>query len=282
MNLRDRFERRVRISGNLVFETAFHIGSGKEGELATNMGVLKDFDGNPILPGSTIKGSFRSLCERLAPYLKLSACLLDSKTSGQNCVSDENYRLERVYNEESKKMLKRYEVFQELESEEDKLTWLDTEVCDVCKLFGSPLQASRIFFEDGMLLDWAGTVQFRDGVCIDRDSGTARPQAKYNFEVIPRGAVFSIAIEIENPQASDLALVGAALSEWEDGFHLGGFTSRGLGRVRLEAPTEAANGYVVESVDYTDPNQLRDYLLFRKMKRDDTLLSEKLQALLGS
>src|SRR5208283_3372991 len=154
-------------------------------------------------------------------------------------------------------------------------------VCDVCSLFGSPQQTSRIFFSDAELIDWSGSIQVRDGVCIDRDSETARPRAKYDFEVIPRGAVFFITVELENPQDAELALVGAALSEWENGFRLGGFTSRGLGKVSLSAPTRDQKRYVTELVDYSDPKQLRNYLLFRKMTPADSMLSDCLRRFLA-
>ncbi len=280
MTLYNGSHRKVRVTGNLVFDTAFHIGSGKEGELASNMGVLKDSDGFPLLPGSTLKGNFRSLCERVAPHLGMSACLLDSRLSGTRCVSDENYRLEEIYDDRSKEKMKRYEQFHSLESEDLKLNWLGKNVCDVCNLFGSPLKASRIFFSDGELLEWARTVQVRDGVCIDRDSETARPKAKYNFEVIPRGAVFSIIIDIDNPNDNELALIGAALAEWEMGFRIGGFTSRGLGWVRLEHPTTEQSGYMVESVDYSDTRQLQEFLLHKKMTATETLLKDCLEKVL--
>lgn len=281
MNLHSRCERKVKIMGNLVFETAFHIGSGKQGDLGTNMGVLKDRDDSPILPGSTLKGNLRTFCERLAPHLGLSACLLDAKLSGEKCVSDANYRTELIEDKESRgKYIKRFEEFQRLKSEQGKLDWLEDEVCDVCKLFGSPLQSSRIFLSDGVLIDWTGTAEVRDGVCIDRDSETARPQAKYNYEVISRGTVFSISIEIENPEECELALLGAALSEWESGFYLGGFTSRGLGKLHLENPSEGVRGYAVETLDYSDRDQLQEYLLFNKMVANHSLLSGCLQRVL--
>jgi CRISPR-associated RAMP protein (TIGR02581 family) len=253
----------MRISGALVFETAFHIGSGQEGELATDMGILKEVDGRPILPGSTLKGSFRGFAERLAQHLGLTACLLDSSLSGIDCVSDESYRKSV------------HETFKNMEKEADRLEWLQGHTCDVCQLFGSPLQGSRIFFTDGQLNHWSQSTQVRDGVCIDRDSETARYGAKYDFEVVPQGAGFSITIELENPRKKELALVGAALVEWENGFRLGGFTSRGLGKVRL---TEKR----IEQVDYTDPTQLRDYLLNRKMSEvSNTLFTQSLEQLLN-
>ena len=265
MNTRNYFRNKVQIKGTLAFETAFHIGSGKEGELATNMGVLMAPDGRPILPGSTLKGNFRSLAERLSGYLGLSACLLDDGLSGDGCFTGLSDQEERN---------SKYEVFKELKTEDTKLEWLHKNTCDICRLFGSPLHASRIFFSDGALINWSNALQIRDGVCIDRDSETARHGAKYDFEVVPAGAAFKITIELENPIDKELALVGAVLTEWEAGFRIGGFTSRGLGRVRLEDKT-------VRQVDYTDPDQLKPYLLKREMQEAKTLLTESLKRLLN-
>lgn len=258
MNNNKILKRKVKITGRLSFETAFHIGSGEEGELATDMGVLREPDGSPVLPGSTLKGNFRTFAERLSGYLGFTACLLDFKLSGVECVSDEEYR-KQVYEE-----------FKELKPEAEKLAWLRDHTCNICRLFGSPLQASRIYFSDGKLLQWGRSIQVRDGVCIDRDSETARHGAKYDFEVVPKGAVFLITIELENPEDNDLTLVAAALAEWENGFRLGGFTSRGLGRAQLTDKK-------VELVDYTDINQLKAYLVSREMSEADSLLNNCLE-----
>ncbi|MEW6296032.1 MAG: CRISPR-associated RAMP protein Csx7 [Candidatus Diapherotrites archaeon] len=247
--------RKVRIKGTLAFDNAFHIGSGREGELGTSMGVLRDLDGCPILPGSSLKGSFRSGCERLAPYLNLKTCLLDRSLSGEDCVGDESYR-RRVF-----------QAFKDLKEEADKVAWLTDHTCDICRLFGSPLQSSRIFFSDGQLIEWAGTTQMRDGVCIDRDTETARPKLKYDFEVVPPGARFEIVIDLENPEDHELALVGAVLAEWQSGIRLGGFTSRGLGGVRLDS-------LAVFELDYGNLEQLRGYLLQGALTEAHSLLTD--------
>jgi len=202
------FGRKVKIHGKLTFETAFHIGSGEEGELATNMGILKEPDGRPVLPGSSLKGCFRSWTEKLAGHLGLTACLLDSELSGVFCVSDEAYRKQVGDEYKTKK------------SEAEKLAWLAKQTCTVCELFGSPFKSSRIFFSDGKLEvnSWSRSIQVRDGVCIDRDTETARPGAKFDFEVVPDGAQFFISIELENPLDKDFAMVEATLAEWENGF----------------------------------------------------------------
>jgi len=258
------FKKKVRISGTIIFETAFHIGSGNEGELATNMGVLLDPAGHPILPGSTLKGNFRSLAEGLAEHLGLKACMLDRSISNvDNCVNGDDKHRDKIYKD-----------FKELDNESKKIELLNKNLCNVCQLFGSPLHASRIFFSDGTLKEYSGNLQVRDGVCIDRDTETARDKAKYDYEVVPAGALFDISIDIDNPSDNDLALVGAALAEWKNGFRLGGFTSRGLGKVHF-------TNFTIEQVDYTVPDQLKDYLLERKMASADSLLDDALKKCLN-
>lgn len=255
-------ERKVRITGQLAFETAFHIGSGKEGELATDMGVMKDHLGRPVLPGSTLKGCFRAAAERLAEYLGASACLLDTKLSDVDCVTDQKY------------FSKKKAEFQELEDEKAKLAWIDDHVCRVCRLFGSPVQTSRIFFSDGILQPGSDSFLVRDGVSLDRDSGTARHGIKYDFEVASADAVFDIVIDLENPDDTDLALVAAVLAEWENGFRIGGFTSRGLGRVRLQSTR-------VMEVNLRDADQRTAYLLKREMTPADDLLTDAISLALN-
>jgi CRISPR-associated RAMP protein (TIGR02581 family) len=264
MNNLKHFQTKVKIGGTLTFDTAFHIGSGKEGELATNMGVMIEADGSPILPGSTLKGCFRATAERLAAYLGLNACLLDHELSGANCFTGLKQEEQKV----------RIEMFRE-KAEAAKIQWLEDNTCDICRLFGSPLQSSRIFFSDGKLITWSNSLQIRNGVCIDRDSETARPGALYDFEVVPAGASFGIGIELENPTEKELAIVAAVLTEWEEGFRLGGFTSRGLGRAKFQDRT-------VHKVDYTDPDQLKSYLLKREMQMANNVLPESLERILNN
>jgi len=255
-------ERKVRLTGTLTFETAFHIGSGREGDLATDMGVLKDWTGRAVVPGSSLKGSFRALAERLAPFLRQTACCLDTGLSGIQCVSDQTYLKNHLKS------------FQNLTSEDKKIEWLGRHTCDICRLFGSLLQASRIFFTDAALLRGGESFEIRDGVVLDRDSQTARHGLKYDFEATPAGAVYRLDIDLENPSDRELALVGAVLQEWAHGFRLGGFTSRGLGRVSLSE-------LEVFQVDYSNTEELRNFLLHRQMTPAATLLTDCLAKVLA-
>lgn len=215
---------RTRVTAALVFETAWRIGSGREGETMSDLGVVRDPGGQPVLPGSSLKGKLRSTCEALAHALDLSACMLNRGASGVDCVSDVGYysTVRAEYRKASQRGL------------ESRLQWIDAHTCDVCKLFGSPVRAGRMRISNGTLREWAAVVQVRDGVVLDRDSHTAVDGLKYDYEVVPPGSQFGLCIDLENADDQDLALLGTALFDWHAGSSIGGFTSRGLGRFRLK------------------------------------------------
>ena len=217
--------KKVRLTASVVFDTAWRVGSGKEGETMSDLGVMLTTTGEPILPGSSLKGKLRSTCETLSHALGLKACLLNRAASGIDCTSDVNYY---------KSVRENYQnTFQQ--GLDNRLQWINRHTCDVCKFFGSPVKAGRLWVSDGTLLnDWASVVQVRDGVVIDRDSRTAVDGLKYDYEVVPPSSRFQLCIDLENPMDADIALLGAALFEWHAGSSLGGFTSRGLGHFHLE------------------------------------------------
>jgi CRISPR/Cas system CSM-associated protein Csm3 (group 7 of RAMP superfamily) len=86
-------------------------------------------------------------------------------------------------------------------------------------------------------------VEARTGVGIDRATGAAAPEVFYSFEVVPRGTVVPLHLELELPvdetQRSEpravLRSLLAALSAGEIG--IGGMRSRGLGEVHLDPAT---------------------------------------------
>ena len=245
-----QLNKKVRLTASLIFDTAWRVGSGKEGETMSDLGVMLTTTGEPILPGSSLKGKLRSTCEALSHALGLSACLLNQEASGIDCTSDVNYYrdvLRRNYQKTFQLGLK------------NRRQWIEDNTCDVCKLFGSPVKAGRLWVSDGTLEDWASVVQVRDGVVIDRDSRTAVDRLKYDYEVIPPGSQFQFCIDLENPNDSDLALLGAALFEWHAGSSLGGFTSRGLGRFHLK-------DIQLSGVDLNHPDQRLKFLTKTKSK----------------
>jgi hypothetical protein len=71
--------------------------------------------------------------------------------------------------------------------------------------------------------------------------------------VLPAGTSFEVRFDLDNPNAADEALFGAALFEWCAGSSLGGFTSRGLGRFHLEVAA-------LRALDLNDPEHRVRYL----------------------
>ena len=244
-----QLNKKIRLTASLVFDTAWRIGSGKEGETMSDLGVMLDPNGQPILPGSSLKGKLRSTCETLSHALGLSACMLNHDASGVNCTSDVDY-YQRVRNNYQKTLK---------QGLNNRLQWIDSNTCDVCQLFGSPVKAGRLWVSDGTLNEWASVVQVRDGVVIDRDSQTAVDGLKYDYEVIPPSSRFDLCVDLENPTNPDLALLGVALFEWHAGSSVGGFTSRGLGRCHLE-------DIKLVGVDMNKPDELLKFLTEKKVE----------------
>jgi CRISPR-associated RAMP protein (TIGR02581 family) len=246
MSLLDELKllRRLQLTARLTFDTGWRIGTGKEGITTSDLGVLLDPLGLPVLPGSSLKGKLRSTCESLAHALNLSACFLNVEASGVPCTSDVNhYRQVKEQHTDAVRA-----------GPQQQLDWIERNTCDVCKLFGSQARAARLRCGDGLLENQdAAVVQVRDGVVLNRDSHNAVPGLKYDYEVLPAGTCFRIHFDVDNPTDTDEALLGAALFEWVAGSNLGGFTSRGLGRFHLE-------DIQVARADLDDPGQRRRYL----------------------
>jgi len=241
-----RLLNRYHITGTLALKTPLHVGSG-EGDAETDATVVRYLNGEPYIPGSSFKGVLRSTVERLAEALGYRTCRLD-ESSGCGCPTvDRN-----VGSEYRKKQ-------DQGVPEQDLLDFLNQYLCDTCKIFGSPFAGSKVLVEDlslasGIHLDGR---EIRDGVGIDRDTGTAKDKFKFDFETVPANARFQMTIVVENATQQDLSLLAIALSEMqrEGNLRLGGITSRGLGWGCL-------TDVQVWQIDFTgDTAQVRDALL---------------------
>jgi CRISPR-associated RAMP protein (TIGR02581 family) len=213
-------------------------------------GVVLTASGEPYIPGSSIKGKLRSTAEELAQYLGLKACLLNYSYSEVECCNASDwYKINR-------------ERIDQIRREKDavkKVEAIEKVTCDVCRLFGSPLKAGRLFVSDARCTDWVGILELRNGVAIDRDKQTVAGNLLFDYEVVPPDTEFAFTIEVDDATSSDLALLGAVLLSWEKGFLLGGMAARGVGRVKITS-------LKAWEANLQDHAQLRDYLLQRKMK----------------
>ncbi len=246
------FENRTTITATLVMKTALSIGS-QASLLPTgsDLPVIKTPEGLPYIPGSSLKGVVRAYTERLLCTLdemglsyrdqRLWACdPLDERvrcvtaTCGRECTSCERCEGDCCDDCRRCKRCMTQRAAQDGHLNDEVLTQELFELsCTACRLFGSPWLASRVAFQDAMLLnneELLRRVEVRDGVGIDRDLGTAKPGIKYDFETVPSGARFGVRIVVENVEDWELGLLLLALEALVRGeIPLGGKTSRGLG-----------------------------------------------------
>ena len=276
----ETFHSRLIIRGNLIALTALRIGTGRSTEpTGSDLPVLRDAMDRPYIPGSSFKGVLRSHIERLVravvPGCRGACIPTDEK---QRCVRrgrvydypEEKITPETAYpleqpvgirdlvlkaeaaeREERKKALKEnrrdYRKADEFLAE-----YLSLHSCLVCLTFGSPWLASHVQVKD-LPVDsavWFGQYQIRHGVAIDRDTETAAEGLLYDYEVVPADTRFQVEILVENAEPWQLGMVLLGLKAFErEEIAIGGFKSRGLGKVRLEINWDRSSYFKMKQRD---------------------------------
>ena len=240
----DVFKNRLEITGTLTTVTALRISAGRSTEpIGTDLPVIKDALGRPLIPGSSFKGALRS---RLESFLR--GVLGNNRKLVANPAIEEEWSIDK---HEIKQFKDQYK--NDLE-----LTNVILEHTDLpSHLFGSPWLASKFQVRDLTVLPetWFGQYQERDGVAIDRDTETAADGKLYDFQVVPAGTPFELKAVVENAEKWELGLLMIGLHQFEtEQIPLGGGRSRGLGVVRLDI--HQLRWFDVED----DPVRLIDYL----------------------
>jgi CRISPR-associated protein Csm3 len=252
---------RYRFVGTLELETALHVGSGQASSL-TEASVVRGASGEPLIPGSSLKGALRSAVERIAPLLPVdgitscqliqdgeTACLTTSKTLVEEYgtlqeVCEQSQRTGQPYNGDNsprRNTLIKRGICTEAELDtpafvrELPYRYLQHHLCDTCKLFGSTFFAAKVRVRD-LAIDgyWTEMTEIRDGVGIDRDTETAVPKVKFDLEVVPSQTHFVFQTDAENLTVRELGLLCVGLQEFTTGMvPIGGRSTRGLGGCRL-------------------------------------------------
>jgi CRISPR-associated RAMP protein (TIGR02581 family) len=237
---------RYIIRAELIAEHSLHVGSGTEGFAADLAFITRD--GVPFIPGSSLRGVLRSHVERLLgalfPPPNRRSCYLFADEDVPETVCVAGNRRSR----------------EEIESGERRLRD-PGKLCPVCRLFGSTLMAGRLKITDALLEPGSSRpLVVRDGVGIDRDTGTAREKIKFNFELLDPGAKFRCELWLENAESDDFALLYIILAELSRGIDVGGKRNSGFGRLRLQS-------YSVQYFDFEhDAAMLRRYMVTGEMR----------------
>jgi len=167
------------------------------------------------LPGSSIKGVFRSRYEQVMRALGQKVC--DTFDSKNNRTCNKDIREEEKKPEIDKSSLgkARYEL-----------------CCEACRLFGTLALGGRITFADAYPVG-EFKVGMRHGVGIDRITGAAFPGALYDIEALEYG-MFAVKCKMTNFKIYQLRTILWVLEDIDEGlvtFGMGG--SRGNGQMRI-------------------------------------------------
>lgn len=232
-----KLENRYLFAGRLELLSPLRLSSGRASDV-TDAPLMRDRAGNVYIPGSSLRGVLRSEMERILAGLQLEkgprSCTLFSEDSRpEACITVDRAKQDALLRK----------------PESEALAFLGDHLCDLCRLFGSPVYASRLAIEDAYPADPSSLPEgnVRDGVGIDRDTGAARDNVKFNYEVLEKGRQgvhFLFNMKIENlGEEHDRTLLRLALSLLEEGLSVGGKRSAGLGKIRLEKNSLKVRGF---------------------------------------
>ena len=287
----DTFRNRLEIEGKLTTITALRISKGRSTEpIGSDLPVIKDALGKPLIPGSSFKGALRSRLESFLRGIVGTDRKLVANPANQDewsltakeisnlkqldfdqlitfLQAEEQENLLNLEFDELKKQLENLrkniseQEFDALKNEQKNYDSAYTTIIEqqtdlISHLFGSPWVASKFQVRDLTVIPdtWFGQYQERDGVSIDRDTETAADGKLYDFQVVPAGTQFQFKTVVENAEEWELGLLMVGLHQFEtEQIPLGGGISRGLGVVKLEIDQ-------MQWVKPENPQQLRDYI----------------------
>ena len=234
----DTFKNRLEITGTLTTITALRISAGRSTEpIGSDLPVIKDALGRPLIPGSSFKGALRA---RLESFLRGIDPELAANPAIESEWSITNERLKgrNGIKQEVEEELKQYPEKERSAKRDSLLTEKIINETDLASLlFGSPWIASKFQVRDLTVQPdaWFGQYQERDGVAIDRDTETAADGKLYDYQVVPAATPFDFKAVVENAHDWELGLLMIGLHQFEiEQIPLGGGRSRGLGVVKLE------------------------------------------------
>lgn len=171
-----------------------------------------------FIPGSSIKGVWRSWCEKIARTISTEVPPLSCDPLCDNEKS-EYFSCSKRFEELNKKK----RAFNEYALS-----------CPVCKIFGNTSLGSRIKFSDALLSDEGSRDRLnlpkRDGISIDRFTGGVKFLFNYQY-VLDRE--FTTKIQIRNFELWQLGMLAFLIRDFEDQLvPIGYGKTRGLGKVK--------------------------------------------------
>jgi CRISPR-associated RAMP protein (TIGR02581 family) len=207
------------------------VKSGAASIVGTDMSPVLTFRNGkpePYLPGSSLKGVFRSHIERIARSLKAGSVCIPYLDSGDKVRDVPAGGRPHAF------IGCGHQLHERTQSTADWYRY----ACAACRLFGSTKVAGRLSVEDAYAIrDEQGKPRFlfetRDGVAIDRFTGGAARGLKFDLEVVAAGSAFETAIRLESFELWQVAALHLLLDDLADEvLRVGSGRSRGFGAIK--------------------------------------------------
>ncbi|RJQ59468.1 MAG: hypothetical protein C4530_09195 [Desulfobacteraceae bacterium] len=243
------FLNRYRLEGILTTISPFHLGSGHETARPNLVNektkqpikisaVASDYQGRPLLPGASLKGSLRSYLLNVFSSFQtvlpsVSALLADDRDFEQLIKKDRG-----------------------LQRQSAQIDFVKSKASILERLFGTPFAEGKIEVWDGECITTSphvhpsivniGASPFWDAtrltyvtqsVAIDPTTHTAMDEKLYHYEVVPPGVAFRINIAGQNLSKEELGLLLFGLEAFNSEIWpltVGAMSGRGFGRFHYE------------------------------------------------
>ncbi|WP_293132575.1 RAMP superfamily CRISPR-associated protein [Microcoleus sp. bin38.metabat.b11b12b14.051] len=199
-----------------VIDTALCVGAGGSSGSLADKPIVRNAEGNLLIPGSQIKGRLRHECEKIARGLgwKIS----ESPSPGNMVIRRD----------------KEPNIFGR--SEYEVLGYNETYHCLISQIFGDPVLPSRVIFEDLICTEEPENLAefIRPGVTINRRRGTAEEKKLYFLETSPPNVSLRFKGEIHLLPNCPSYAKPLMLAGFKHIHALGGSKSAGLGWLSWE------------------------------------------------
>ncbi|ODH03184.1 CRISPR-associated protein Csm3 [Nostoc sp. KVJ20] len=200
-----------------VIDTALCVGAGGSSGSLADKPIVRNSEGNLLIPASQLKGRLRHECEKIARGLHWAVCNSPNPQTmcPQRAGLTENFQ-RRQY---------------QVSGHENQ------HHCLICQIFGNPVLPSRVIFDDLICTEDPDNLPevLRPGVTINRRRHIAEEQKLYFLETSPANAQIKLTGHIHLSGAPIYA--GALILAGLRHIHaLGGSKSAGLGWLHWELP----------------------------------------------
>jgi len=232
--------REMTLKCYIVNEEPLRVGAGNVPGSPIDMPVIRLTYGGvkiPYIPGSSIKGVFRTESERCAIIKNLKVC----PTSSNEKTCMDKKIIERMDEKGEARYIELNKLVARLldENREEALRKIWEETCLLCKIYGATSLRGRVTFSDAYPIDENGKISeyklgVRAGIAINRRTGTVL-HGPFHVEYVEPGARFKLTISALNMPNYALGLLASVFQSLQTGaVKLGGFKTRGFGKVKAE------------------------------------------------